>query len=64
MSARIIDFELALAARLPPLRFGTLEVESKRVKLVADCRLTPAAARTIAAQLLVLADAVEREGRR
>lgn len=58
-AAAVIDFETALAARLPPLRLGALEVEAGRVKLVADCRLTPGACRTLAAQLLVMAEQIE-----
>lgn len=57
--ARVIDFETALAARLPAFRLGTLELDGSRIKLVADCRLTPSAARTLAAQLLVMAEQVE-----
>ena len=57
--AKVFSFEAELSRRLPPFRLGTLEVESGRVKLVADCRLTPGACRTLAAQLLVLAEQVE-----
>jgi len=56
---RVIDFETALAARLPPFRLGTLEVDGNRIRLNADVALTPAAARTLAAQLLVMAEQIE-----
>lgn len=59
MTATISDLEEFKASKLQPFRLGTLEIESGRIKLVADCRLTPGAARTMAAQLLVMAAQIE-----
>jgi len=56
--AKVFCFEAELSRRLPPLRLGTLEVDGNRIVLKADVMLTPAAARTIAAQLLVLAESI------
>ena len=57
--ARVTDIKEFKASRMPAFRLGTLEIESGRIKLVADCRLTAGAARTLAAQLLVMAEQVE-----
>ena len=54
--AKVLDFEEALGRRLAPLRLGTLELSGDRIRLHADCSLTEGAARTLAAQLVALAD--------
>jgi hypothetical protein len=56
---RVTDIEEFKASRMPPLRLGALEVEGSRIRLHADVALTPAAARTLAAQLLVMCEQIE-----
>jgi len=57
--SNVVDMEQAKSDRMKPFRLGTLEVQGQRICLVADCSLTPASARTLAAQLLVLADQIQ-----
>lgn len=61
--APVIDLEEARAARiertLGPARFGCLDVSDGRVVVQVDCRLTPAAARTLALTLVAMADEAE-----
>jgi len=55
----VTELEEYKAAKLPPFRLGTLKVEGQRLRLTCDASLTAGAARTLAAQLLVLADSIE-----
>lgn len=55
MTAQILDFEEQLALRLPPLRLGELHRVGSRIRLHADCVLTPSAAELLAKNLIELA---------
>jgi hypothetical protein len=61
MTARIIDLEEAKAARMKPVRFGSVSHEPGRVAIDITGEFTPAAARILAKHLLERADAAERE---
>lgn len=60
MTATIHDFEIEKAARMKPFRLGTLELQGNRIRLLANCSLTAGAARTLAAQLVVLAESLPK----
>jgi hypothetical protein len=62
--ARIIDFEVAKAARMPPVRFGSVAHTPGVVEIDITGRFTPGAARILAKHLLERADAAEAEAKR
>lgn len=59
--AQVIDLEVARAARMPAIVFGSVEIEDDRIRLRADTRLTAHAAETLARELYRLAG-ILREG--
>ena len=60
MTATVIDLEEAKAARMPPVRFGTVAHSSGRVLIDVHAEFTPAAARILAMHLMEQADAAEQ----
>lgn len=60
-NGNVIDLEEAKAARMPPVRFGTVAHGSGRVAIDIQGEFTPGAARILAKHLLERADAAEAE---
>jgi len=56
--AQVTDLEEFKASKMRPFRLGTLELDGQRIRLLADCSLTAGAAKTLAAQLLALAESL------
>ena len=49
---------------MPEARFGEVAIDGDRIRLLVDCRLTPAAAEAIARQLYLLAGQLREGGPR